>query len=660
MTKIQNGIFNLLLQDSDTFIIPMWSLYVISGALILLVSIIIYRKRRDIIEFYHLARGHAIEERYLVYQGDEYDYENAPKNQRKNDRFVNYEMGLVLISYPIALALLIFVFWYGIACIIIVLAIIMAMEIWRRLMAYYEVKKYGPASHLKLFYQDLFGQEGELFLDNSVLSDRVTIKPLDLVTQANAAEHVIRSGIDERRLTAETTRQYLSEIAIEKLKELAKLAKSRDQSVLDAVSTMDFLRRYFDLEEDDPEDGIPEDIRKILDQLKEMILSIEISDDTDTEIKARLPILKLYPGEKLTVTETVTTKVKEGAKTKVVEEEVEKTVDANTRLDPAEVIWYWLNADGIEADVSDLTLFKDGFVTHSMKKSLKKLYEEAKFKDDKIMELLKNTDIIKRYFGISIPYWSGQADTIKKYRPHIYTIYPNQDLRRRCVIVFSVPYGEAIKKDSKIHVNFDYTGFAGIGGVIEAVRVGTVTEVLLEGAEVQGVKVELPEGMFAVTTDVPLFIATAFDYTDELARKGMRDTRPVAEVAMFTRVAKALTDMKSILGKYERALREINRLKRDSQEEKVKDATDTAEKEIDMTPLIDTERLPKQIEYVEVHYPLWKMSVLLILGMLLGIILVLILIKFFGYSIMNPDTGAWFLGISDPAEWLTHITQKRM
>lgn len=659
MTKIQIGKYELEQIPGATFVVPAWIIYIVLGVIILLVAVIIYKKREDIIHFYNMARGRAVVERYLVYQGDEYDYENAPKNQRKNDRFINWEMGIVILSYPIALILLIFATFYGIIAILIVLFVVGSMEIWRRLMAYYEVKKYGPSLHLKLFYQDLDGQEGELFLDNTVVSDRLTIKPLDLVTQANAAEHVIRSGIDERRLTADTTREYLSEAAKTKLRELEKLAKDRDQSVLDAVSTMDFLRRYFDLEEDDPLEEIPEDIVNILDELKDMILKIEIPLDTDEEIRNKLPILKIYPGEKMIEKEKVKKKVKDGDKEIEVEEEVEKTIDPQTRLDPASVIWYWLSADGIEANLQDLELFREGFVTHKMKKTLKTLHEAAVAKDEKMIEILKNTDIIKRYFGISIPYWSGQADTIKRYRPHIYTFYPNKDLRRRCVIIFSVPYGEAIKKDSKIHVNFDYTGFAGIGGVIEAVRVGTVNEVLLEGAEVQGVRVDLPEDMFAVETDVPLFIASAFDYTDELARKGLRDTKPAAEIAMFVRVVKSLTDLKSVLSKYQKALREITRLKREDKEEKVKDDTDRAEQDLDMSPLIDPSRIQPRVEYEEVPYPIWKMALILILGMALGAILLLIVIKLLGWTIADTISGDWLLGF-DSAEWVKRVTQARM
>lgn len=607
-----------------------------------------------------MARGRAVEERYLVYQGDEYDHHNAPKNQRKNDRFVNYEIGIVVISYPFVLILLIFMLWIGIILILFIVAITSSMEIWRRLMAYYELKKYGPALHIKLFYQDLDGQEGELLLDNSVYSDRLTIKPIDLVTQANAAEHVIRSGIDERRLTAETTMEFLSESEKEQLNELKKLAKARDQSVLDAVSTMDFLRRYFDLEEGDPIDELPKEITESLDKLREMILSIEIPLNLDAKIRKKLPILKIFPGEKLILKEKVKKIVKDGTKETEIEEEVTKEIDPETRLDPAEVIWYWFNAEGLEAKVRDLTLFKEGFVTKPMKKVLKTLHEAAKHRDEKLISILKSTDIVKRYFGVSIPYWSGQDDTISKYRPHIYTIYPNQDLRRRCVIVFPVPFGEAIKKDSKIHVNFDYTGFAGIGGVIEAVRVGTVNEVLLEGAEVQGVRVELPEDLFAVSTDVPLFIATAFDYTDELARKGLRSTRAPAEIAMFVRVVKSLTDLKSVLSKYQKALREIARMKRENKEDKVQQETDDAEREVDFSPLIDPARFPSRIETVEVPTAIWKLALILIAGMILGVLLCLIIVKLFGYSIVDPISGDTILGYLDPAEFLKRVTQHRV
>ena len=605
-----------------------------------------------------MARGHSTIEKYLVYEGTDYDANNAPKGRRKNERLANLELGIVLCSYPLVLILLIFLFWTGVLAILIIVSITGTMEIWRRLMAYYEVKKHGPSLHLKLYYQDLDGAEGELFLDNVVIADRLTIKPLELLTEANAAEHVIRSGIDERRLTAESTKEHLSDNIKEKLQQLEKLAKDRDQSVLDAVSAMDFLRRYFNLEEGDPVEEIPAQIKEQLDELRHMILDIEIPLDMAPEIRENLPILKIYPKSKLFIKTKTKETVKKDGKTIEIPKGTEIEVDPNTRLNPAEVIWFWLNADGIERDVLDLTLFKEGLVTNEMKKKLRLLYQAAKARDEKIMEMLKNTDLIKRYFGISIPYWSGQVDSIKKFNPHIYTIYPNSDLRRRCVIVFSVPFGEAIKKDSKIHVNFDYTGFAGLGGVVEAVRLAPVNEVLLEGAEIQGVPIELPEDMFAVSTDIPLFIATAFDYTDELARKGMRATRPPAETSMFVQVVKSLTDLKTVLGKYQRALREINRLKREEKEEKVKDDTDKAEQGMDMSPLIDPDRLPVRTEYVEIPYPTWKMGVLIIAGIVLGFLLTIISLRLLGFVIINPVTGDWiFGGRIDAAEWVKWFTK---
>ena len=85
VNKIQNLTPNL--QTNEMFSIPIWLFYSIVGVIVLFVLIIIYKKKESIIYFYNMARGRAVEERYLVYQGDEYDHHNAPKNQRKNDRY---------------------------------------------------------------------------------------------------------------------------------------------------------------------------------------------------------------------------------------------------------------------------------------------------------------------------------------------------------------------------------------------------------------------------------------------------------------------------------------------------------------------------------------------------------------------------------------------
>lgn len=636
MNKIQNTTTNLE-PPPDAFEVPIWVLQLVGIAIAIIVIFIIYKKRYELKQFIELALGRAVIERYLVYEGSEYDAENAPRNQWKNERIVSWEMRILFGSYPFMLPVLIFSPWIGVLVIISIAALIGSMEIWRRLMAYYEVKRYGPSLHLKIYYQDIDGNEGELFLDNVQMSDRLGIKPLTLITRANAQEHVIRAGIDERQITAQHTEKYLSENDQQKLRKLRIRASERDHQITDSVSTMDFLRRYFDLGETDPEEEIPDDIKKLLDELKDDIMAIEIPKDIDPQDLEMLPTLSIYPGEKLFWKEKQMQEVKDEKTGKMVNKEVEVEVerDPNYVLDPVKVIWQVLNEDGINPTDNDLLLFSDGYVTKSMNKTLKKLYELAKDHDDQFIRRLKEEELIKRYFAISIPYFSGEKDIIHRYEPHIYSAYPNGDLRRRCIIVFPVAFGEAVKKESKIHVAFDYTAFAGIGGVIEAVRLDPVEDILLKDAIIQGIKIQLPDEMFALTMNVPLFIATACDYTDELAREGLRSTRPPAEVGMFAQVVKSLTDVKSILIKLGSAYREIKRLRTGQKEDKLKEETDKIEEELDYGSLIDQSKLPTREIRVEVPYPQKKMIALILIGVVLGVIMTLVIIRILGLTIIN-------------------------
>lgn len=636
MNKIQNTTTNLE-PPPDAFEVPIWVLQLVGIAIAIIVIFIIYKKRYELKQFIELALGRAVIERYLVYEGSEYDAENAPRNQWKNERIVSWEMRILFGSYPFMLPVLIFSPWIGVLVIISIAALIGSMEIWRRLMAYYEVKRYGPSLHLKIYYQDIDGNEGELFLDNVQMSDRLGIKPLTLITRANAQEHVIRAGIDERQITAQHTEKYLSENDQQKLRKLRIRASERDHQITDSVSTMDFLRRYFDLGETDPEEEIPDDIKKLLDELKDDIMAIEIPKDIDPQDLEMLPTLSIYPGEKLFWKEKQMQEVKDEKTGKMVNKEVEVEVerDPNYVLDPVKVIWQVLNEDGINPTDNDLLLFSDGYVTKSMNKTLKKLYELAKDHDDQFIRRLKEEELIKRYFAISIPYFSGEKDIIHRYEPHIYSAYPNGDLRRRCIIVFPVAFGEAVKKESKIHVAFDYTAFAGIGGVIEAVRLDPVEDILLKDAIIQGIKIQLPDEMFALTMNVPLFIATACDYTDELAREGLRSTRPPAEVGMFTQVVKSLTDVKSILIKLGSAYREIKRLRTGQKEDKLKEETDKIEEELDYGSLIDQSKLPTREIRVEVPYPQKKIIALILIGVVLGVIMTLVIIRILGLTIIN-------------------------
>lgn len=642
----------------ESFWIPMWAIYAIIGIIVFLVVVYLYRKRDTIRYYYNMMRGRATEEQYLVYEGDEYDEKNAPKREKKSERFGQIEMAIIIGSYIFVLPSLIIIPLLGFVLIGIVVTITGSMEIWRRLMAYYEVKKYGPSMHLKLYYQDLDGMEGELFLDNIVVSDRLTVTPQELITAADAAEHVIKSGIDENRLTAKSAKEYLSASVISKLNELSQLSVKRDQSVLESVSAMDFLRKYFDLEEADPEETIPIEVRRTLDAIREGILANPLPESLSKKERSKLPTLKIYPGESISIPKEIETQSKDGKKGTEQKEIVMQKIDPSRYLDPAEIVYSWFDAEGNWQHLRDLSMFKEGYVTKSMKKHLDKLYEQAKAIDKANREILLKTDLVKRYFGISIPYWSGQADIIKKYNPHIYTIYPNSDLKRRCCIVFAVPFGEAIKKDSKIYVSFDYTGFAGIGGTIEAVKIGTVREALIEGAEIQGVEVRLPEEMFAVETDIPLFVATAYDYTDELARNGLRATRPPAEIDMFTQVVKSLTDIKSVLKRYGRALRKIQRLEEEDKMDQIDRETEDAERELDMGTLIDPSKLPKQTEYVEAPTAVSKLALVLLAGVIVGVLAMIFGIAILGYAICNPTTGEILFGGSfNYFDWITKSSQ---
>jgi len=645
MNKIQNTTTNIE-PIPDAFEVPIWVLQLIGAIVAIIVIIIIYKKRHVIKQFLLLALGRAVIERFLVYEGSEYDAENAPRNQWKNERIVSWEMRILFLSYPFVLPILIVFPWIGAIVIISVAAIIGSMEIWRRLMAYYEIKRYGPAMHLKVYYQDIEGNEGELFLDNVQISDRLTIKPPTLITRANAQEHVIRAGIDERQITAQHTEKYLSENDQQKLVKLRVRARERDHQITDSVSTMDFLRRYFDLGETDPEEEIPDDIKELLDELKDDIMSIEIPEDIDPNELEMLPTLSIYPDEKLIHKEKQMHEVKDEKTGKMVKKEVEVEVerDPNYVLDPAKVIWQVLNEDGINTTDHDLLLFSGGYVTKSMKKTLQKIYDLAKDYDDQFIRRLKEEELIKRYFAISIPYFSGEKDIIHRYEPHIYSAYPNGDLRRRCILVFPVAFGKAVKKESKIRVAFDYTGFAGIGGVIEAVRLDPIEDILLKDAIVQGVKIQLPDEMFALTMNVPLFIVTACDYTDELAREGLRTTRPPAEVGMFTQVVKSITDVKAVLQKLSSAYREIKRLKTGKKEDKLKEETERVEEELDYGSLIDQSKLPTREIRVEVPYPKKKMIALILIGVVLGVIFTLVIIRVLGLIIINAFTGDWVYG----------------
>ena len=377
-----------------------------------LLTVIAWKNRYRIRYWINMSLGKDIIEQYLVYQDDEFDDKNPPRDRHKADTTLNLVLIIVLLSYG-ALIVLMFINPALLVPIIAIVAfLVVGILLWRELMVIREVKKYGPAMHLKVFYKTIDGREGYLFLDNVLVSDRMTTSPLELVAQLEKTEHVIRSGIDERKLEADIARKHLSEETIQKLETMQKLTDEEHKIAMGSKRAVDFLRHYFEFGEEAPESYMSKELMKLLDELKREIEAITIPDKilellADKDMKypelnpARRMIRNIPIKEELSTTKTNGVKV----------DETEQVI-----FDAAKIInAYFISDEDLEEDDIGYELFKQNIITPKIREKLKEAYQKAKAQDNQLIEIIKSSDIVRRYMATSIPLFSGEADTLYKY-----------------------------------------------------------------------------------------------------------------------------------------------------------------------------------------------------------------------------------------------------
>lgn len=134
------------------------------------------------------------------------------------------------------------------------------------------------------------------------------------------------------------------------------------------------------------------------------------------------------------------------------------------------------------------------------------------------------------------------------YEPHIYTLYPGGSLKRRCLLVFPVKLNEALDPEAKLRVRFNYESFMANAHYIRTIKLGPLKEILYDGEFIDGVRVELPDGISTLDSEVPVFVATDFDYAEKRRLAGLQMVKPPALISYFIRLVKAIIQI-SIMGR---------------------------------------------------------------------------------------------------------------
>jgi len=225
------------------------------------------------------------------------------------------------------------------------------------------------------------------------------------------------------------------------------------------------------------------------------------------------------------------------------------------------------------------------------------------------------------------------------YEPHIYSFYPSGDLKRRCILVFPVKVNIALDPDSEITVRFHYTKFKAKANWIRAIKLGTVTETLFHGDFIDGIQIELPKEIRAIDSQVPIFVATDFDYAEKRRLEGLQMVRPPVLLKWFIRLTKAVITASNVGHKLEDKEIEIGKLATSRQRliaminairtEAALEAEDPA-----ILPPVQTAEIPKPPPKAK---PLAKLQALAVALVFLGIGVLItptVLIPALGYRII--------------------------
>lgn len=277
---------------------------------------------------------------------------------------------------------------------------------------------------------------------------------------------------------------------------------------------------------------------------------------------------------------------------------------------------------------------------------LQELRKEAKEYEDQLKEKLKASKILQKYFNVGIdtdPDNTEDKDKDQKplYEPNIYTFYPDGDPKRRRVICFPVSFSKAVDLTNEERVRFDFVTVMTKHNTIGSIKLGTLEEVLFNGDIKDGVPIDLPEGIEALDTKVPFFVATEFDFADQQRRKGIRMPKPPPIVDHVIKLIKSVTDSLRIGLKLEdkdiqiKQLEDSNeRMKRMIQAGKVRDKLDK--------PLVlpigapDTEYDKEEEREISLPMPLIKKSILFLSGFILGTLVVYLLLPALGWTLTPP------------------------
>lgn len=228
------------------------------------------------------------------------------------------------------------------------------------------------------------------------------------------------------------------------------------------------------------------------------------------------------------------------------------------------------------------------------------------------------------------------------YEPHMYMLYPGGSLKARCILIFPVKLNDALDPEAKLRVRFNYESFMAMAHYIRTIKIGPLKEVLYDGELIDGIRVELPDGISTLDSEVPVFIATDFDYAEKRRLAGLQMVKPPALIEYFIRLVKAIIQV-SIMGrKLEDKEIEISKLHESRHRIRAMYESLRVEREMDQPTILPDVRSPEAIPIPKKQKPLRKLQALGIAVIFfgLGALATWFALPALGWTVIPPAAAA--------------------
>lgn len=567
------------------------------GIAVIILAIVLYIKRTRWGYWWAMLTGKKHIETFVHHDAQDYDSMNREPNLRRGRALEKIAVGLIWIVSLGGQILMPFL-GFELMAMIAAIAVIGALCIFiiKKILAYYEFKEHATERHVILDYVDLSGNDGELFFEDAKFSKRLIVDADSLVRVIDSIDKQLTTMRTERTAAGEAALKQLPDDIREMIEKVQKLAgdpEAIELAIKDRIKASTIIRRFYRV-------GIDQDVDFDYTE-EETIRRAVIAGDEKEEATT-----------KSATTESATAEKNGKKKSKKIMPS--ETIQQLHKQSSRHLVCRLCGEPLIKSE-------KDGFF----------------FKCSLCNVDTNSTNVL-----------DGPV-----YEPHTYMLYPGGSLKRRCILIFPVKLNDALDPEAKLRVRFNYESFMANAHYIRTIKIGPLKEVLYDGEYVDGIPVELPDGISTLDSEVPVFIATDFDYAEKRRLAGLQMVKPPALIEYFIRLVKAIIQV-SIMGrKLEDKEIEISKLHESRHRIRAMYESLRVEREMDQPTILPDVRSPESQQIPKKQKPLRKLQALgiAIIFFGLGALATWFALPALGWTVIPPEVAAAVTALLNGYSW---------